>query len=157
GEEGRPSAVPGREDLPPGIDTPEMDQAPSVPNLSNPVDSPVDADPLPGPGFGPPLPGQGARDGERKPPEDPTIPIQPGSQRSTTIFPLTGGPDFVIQRLPDAEGYSTIVIRGGVQIVTKAPAPNGILDLSADSVIIWRRVGAKQQFDSTGEIVEDAG
>lgn len=150
GQEGVPA--PGPEDLPPALDTPGGPGPAAIP-----IEPPVDADPLPGPGFAPTGPRGAGNRPAAGPPEDPSIPILPGSQRKTRIYPLTGGPDFTIQRLPDVDGYMTLVIRGGVQVVTEGPPPLGIIDLSADSVVIWRRVGAQRDLGPNNEVIEPAG
>ena len=71
-------------------------------------------------------------------------PVQPGSQRSTTILPRNGGtlsPKF----LPTTEdGTNTIIVTGGVNVIINSPPPRGTVDISADNVVIWYRNSKKR-------------
>ncbi|MDR3638748.1 MAG: hypothetical protein P4L84_33385 [Isosphaeraceae bacterium] len=131
----------------PEIDLPPIEGAPTVPNLQPapvPVVPPTTVEPLPGPDGKPAPPVRQ----ERPAAPPPLVPILPGSARVTRIYPRNGGPDFQIERLKTtAEGVDIIIIRGGVNIVTTSPPPTGTVDLSADSVIIWRQTDPK--FNST--------
>ncbi len=89
-------------------------------------------------------------------PKAPAIPIMPGSQRTTRMSSRDGTP-YTFQTLPTAEGYTTIVIRGGVNVLTVSPPPVGVIDLSADRIIIWRKMGAKVSTGANGEQIENAG
>ena len=100
--------------------------------------------PLPGPdgGVAAPLTAPVVPPGANPPgPEELPMmaPILPGTQRITRITPRNGGPDFSFQQLPTVDGVSTKVIRGGVQIYAEMPG-SGILDIEADSAIVWTRV-----------------
>ncbi|AGA27270.1 LPS-assembly protein LptD [Singulisphaera acidiphila] len=152
----------GSQGDPPGgfpapAESPEMEDAPSVPNLSPfPLEPPTDLEPLPGPGLepAPRSPAGGAASPAK--PASPTIPIMPGSQRTTRMTSRDGTP-YTLQTLPNAGGYSTIIIRGGVNVLTVSPPPMGVIDLSADRVIIWRKMDAKTSTGPNGEQIEDAG
>ena len=132
-------AAPGPIELPP-IEPGPAAPAPVVPKLEAPAIEPqVESPPVPLPGPdnkpAPPL----RSDKPKKPPEPPMTPILPGSQRITRIHARNGGPDFQVRSLPTTkEGVKTWIIRGGVNVVSESPAPRGLIDLEADSVIIWR-------------------
>lgn len=121
------------------IDLPPIEGAPTVPNLQptpQPAAPSTTLEPLPGPDNKPAPPLRQERPAQPAP----LVPILPGTVRRTFIYPRNGGPDFQIQELPTTkEGVQIFVIRGGVNIVTKSPPPNGTVDLSADSAIIWRQ------------------
>lgn len=152
---GAPADPPGG--FPAADESPEMEDAPSVPNLSPfPLEPPTGLDPLPGPGLTPapnPSAGGAATPARPGPPE---IPIMPGTQRTTRMTSRDGTP-YTLQTLPNAEGYSTIIIRGGVNVLTVSPPPIGVIDLSADRVVIWRKMDAKTITGPNGERIEDAG
>ena len=101
-----------------------------------------------------PLPG--AKPGEtEKEPE--VVPVQPGSQRVTTVRPLgTGKIEFDFQPiLPD--GTQIIIIRNGVNLQSKS-AERGINDLEADNVVIYRHPKpdqAAQRVDLNGQFVDN--
>ncbi|WP_435016622.1 hypothetical protein TA3x_004195 [Tundrisphaera sp. TA3] len=68
---------------------------------------------------------------------DTPVPIQPGSQRVTTVRPLGTG-QIEIETLPvQADGSQIVIIRGGVNLQTRSPE-RGINDLEADNVVIYR-------------------
>ncbi|SIO59706.1 hypothetical protein SAMN05444166_6147 [Singulisphaera sp. GP187] len=143
--------------FPSPVESPEMEDAPSVPNLSPfPLEPPTELEPLPGPGLEP-VPGspngEAARPGK---PASPAIPIMPGTARTTRMISRDGTP-YTLQTLPTVDGYTTTVIRGGVNVLTVSPPPTGVLDLSADRVIIWRKTGAKSSIGPNGELIENAG
>ena len=153
---------------PPLDDGAEMDNAADVPTIPGDDDDargqpPTNLAPLPAPGReGEPAPPANRRGGrERKddePAEAPIIPIDPGSRRVTRISPRNGGPDFRVEFLPKTGDQDTVVIRGGVNIVSEAPG-FGWLDISADSAIIWRRVdpdGPGIVRTANGEEIDDA-
>ena len=75
----------------------------------------------------------------------------------TTRMTSRDGTPFTLQTLPNAEGTSTIVIRGGVNVLTVSPPPIGVIDLSADRVVIWRKMNAKMITGPNGEKIESAG
>ncbi|MGE3820508.1 MAG: hypothetical protein AB7I30_13935 [Isosphaeraceae bacterium] len=158
----RPTQFPGDDDagafpladpaLPPLVETPRGEADPSVP-----PDLPLpDLQPLPGPDGMPAPPLRGDRPAEATP-RGPVLPVMPGTQRVTRIYPRSGGP-FEVQRLPLADGVETIIVQGGVNIVTESPQ-FGIVDLSADSAVIWRRLGPDGKGSTTGpngEQIDDA-
>jgi hypothetical protein len=165
-------ALGGRtEELPPPIESPTAEGAPVVPNLSDEAESSgsdlpptagpgTDLQPLPGPDGrpAPPLTSPSAPGGARPNPAPMLTPILPGTQRVTSIFPRSG-PDFTFQSLKTVDGVQTFVIRGGVVIKSEAPQ-FGIIDIEADSAIIWRRTepkGKTATFGPNQEVVENAG
>ena len=143
----------------PPVDTSTLDGAPTVPALPGGNAPPTTLEPLPG------------RDRDRKPAParsrtapstpaaPPTAPILPGTARVTNINSRSGSPNFSAHMLPPADGVQALVIRGGVHIVTQAPQ-FGIIDISSDSAIMWRRVGPDGKSAATtgphGEIIDDA-
>jgi hypothetical protein len=165
----------GRGDtLPPLVTPADLDSAPTVPSLTQgpaqeakPASSqpPTELAPLPAEGNprAPAPPSRPARPGSnapanRRPAEAPTNPILPGTQRITRIHPRNGGPNFMAERLPMVNRQDTVIIRGGVNIVTESPQ-FGLIDIAADSVIIWRKVDPKGhgiQTGPNGEEIEDA-
>ncbi len=171
-----PSLRPAQEPEPPVVDLPPIDGAPEVvvPNLDNPDDDDVPrAAPLPGAHDedvprAAPLPG--ARDDEPAPPvrRDGTertapapkpvrAPIMAGSQRVTSIFPRSGR-RVDIQALPvTPDGTRTFIYRGGVNIVTRHPK-FGIIDIEAESAVIWKHPDPKKGqgiVGPNGELFED--
>jgi hypothetical protein len=134
---------------------PVLESAPTVPALppaNGPGGPPTELVPLPAPGTQNVEAPRGARPREGAPPRRPSppvVPITPGTQRITRIAPRTGGPLFIFQRLPLVNGVDTVIVRGGVNIVTTAPQ-FGEIDISADSVIIWRKVDANGKGIVTG-------
>jgi hypothetical protein len=63
-----------------------------------------------------------------------------------------------VQRLPIVNGLDTTIVRGGVTILTESPQ-FGMIDIAADSAIIWRRVDEKGRGITrgpNGEEIEDA-
>ena len=87
---------------------------------------------------------------------DQFTPLFPGSQRVTRISPRGSG--LIVQRLPTVNGLDTVIARGGVNIVTRS-GQFGEVDISADSAVIWRRLGADGRPITTGpngEEIEDA-
>jgi hypothetical protein len=142
-EQDPPGQERGDVDLPPIEGAPEV----QVPDLGpNRPGQPPPIEPLPGRQgdlIVPELPG--ARPGQR--PQGaaatpaPIVPITPGSQRVTSLFPRSGRPPF-IKKLETPDGGEIWIIRGGINIVTKS-AQKGILDAEADQAVIWR--GPKRQ------------
>ncbi len=115
--EGFPDLVPGPEPVPSPVPSP----------VPTPV--PVETDPLNLPNVSP---------------------ILPGTQRVVDIRPRNGGEAYTIKSLPKlADGTETYIITGGVNVLintppsanpaVKASGPKGTTDLSADSVVVWRR------------------
>jgi lipopolysaccharide export system protein LptA len=156
----------------PGMSEPDEETAPTapspldrgtvVPDLSPPAGrAGTTLEPLPGPD-GRPLPPLNRETLPARDPKAPAdvLPILPGTQRITRIFPRNGGPDFSYESLKTVDGVSIAVIRGGVEIVSEAPQ-FGIIDVSADSAIIWRRIdpqaGGGVMKGPNGEDIESAG
>lgn len=176
----------GNEGLPPLVEAPELDSAPTVPSLapgteSEPVqdEPPTELVPLPAPGAEAELPTElaplpapgsetveapteaptpaGPRGARTRRPQAPIAPILANTLRVTRVYPRSSSP-IEAHRLPVVNGVDTVVIRGGVNIVTEAPQ-FGIIDVSADSAIIWRRVDEKGRSFArgpNGEQIEDA-
>ena len=145
----------GLAQLPPASEATPLGSAPTVPTVPPTPDTPTtELAPLPAPGTeevpapaSPPRPRSVA---PTRPVAAPGfVPVTPGSQRITRVYPRNGNPNFFIERLPVVNGLDTLVIRGGVNIVTESPN-FGILDISADHVIIWRRVDEKGKSFSVG-------
>jgi hypothetical protein len=67
-----------------------------------------------------------------------SITIRPDRGPVTRIFPRDGKPDFSFDTFETADGGSMTVFHGGVEIVSET-AQFGIVDISADSAIFWRR------------------
>jgi len=143
------------------MDSAPMDSAPTVPELPGPSGPSTELVPLPAPGSetveAPPAT---TPPGTSRTPAAvaPTAPILPGTQRITRIFPRSGATPMDVQRLPLVNGVDTVVVRGGVNIVTSDPK-FGDIDITADSAIIWRRVDAKGKgvkVGPNGEQIEDA-
>jgi hypothetical protein len=144
----------GGSDLPPPVEPPDFDQAPTVPRVSPPAE--VEAEPLPGED-GRPAPPLRAGPRQRAADQPPATPVLPNTTRVTKIFPRSGGPDFLLERLGVANGTETWVVRGGVRIVTEAPQ-YGLIDIRADSAVIWRRVdenGRSFAVGPNGEQIDD--
>src|SRR5262249_3150757 len=122
----------------PGGDLPPIEGRPEVvvPNLTpnqppNREDVPPSIEPLP----------EGAA--EPLPPARPhglppcLMPILPGSQRITSLFPLSGR-QLQVRTLPvPPDGVQTIICRGGINLVAKSPK-FGTIDIEADEAVIWR-------------------
>jgi hypothetical protein len=158
GLEGPPPIESAPGGMGPEIDLPPIEGAPTVPNLERPrapAEPPPAVEPLPGPDNKPAPPLRQ----ERQPAPPPLLPILPGSARVTRIYPRNGGPDFRVEKLPTTpEGVQVVIIRGGVNIVTTSPPPTGTVDLSADSVIIWRQTDPKYNSAAgpNGETIDPA-
>ena len=136
--------------LPPPVDAqPPIDAVP-VPNPNRALGEPqppTNLEPLPDSAV-PRRPRAGAPEAN----QPPSLPFLPDTQRVTRIFPRNGGPDFQIRSLPIADGQETWVIVGGVNIITSAPQ-FGIVDISADSVIMWRKLDK----DGKGATLDEDG
>ena len=80
-----------------------------------------------------------------------------GSQRVTSIFPRSGR-KVDIQALPvTPDGTRTFIYRGGVNIVTRHPK-FGIIDIEAESAVIWKHPDPKKGqgiVGPNGELIED--
>ncbi len=91
-------------------------------------------------------------------PDDADVPILPGSQRVTSIYPRGLG-EIQLETLPvQADGTQILIIRNGVNIQTRNTA-QGIVDIEADNVVIWLRGGGRQdapRFDFNNQIVTNA-
>jgi hypothetical protein len=146
--------------LPQAVETPALDSATPVPAIPRQPGSGARSTqlaPLPAPGTQDRSAPAESREGGAQS-EQPLLPILPGSQRITRIAPRNGGPNFSYQRLPVKDGVDTVIIRGGVNLVTESPQ-FGIVDISADSVIIWRKIDEKGRAVTrgpNGEDIEDA-
>lgn len=135
-------------DEPPVIDLPPIEGAQDVevPNLRNPEDVPR-VEPLPGPREDQPAPPVNADDvGPKRraaPPPPPTAPLQPGTFRVTTVWPRSGR-RMDVQSLPEQpDGTRVFLVRGGVNIVTRIPG-RGIIDIEAESAVIWKHPSTKK-------------
>ena len=154
--------APGQADGPPRIDLPpiEGEKDVVVPNLSNPDDIPR-TEPLPGPREDQPAPPLRREEPETVSPAPaaapPSAPILAGTQRVTSIFPRSGRKvDIQFNKAPD--GTITVIYRGGVNIVTRTPQ-FGVVDLEAESAVIWRHPDPKEgekPRGPNGELIEDA-
>ncbi len=136
---------------PPVVDGPGF--VPTPPG-SRPGQAPsTDLDALPGvpPGRESPRPAAPPR-----PPE--VAPLLPGTARVTSIYGKSG-PNFQIQSIGESsDGTQIIQIVGGVNVVTEAPNL-GIVDLEADSAIIWRKPkpdGPSPRVGPDGEVIDKA-
>ena len=113
---GPPAGLPG-DGLPPAEGFPDLVPPPDLPAAEAPAA--VEPDPLTQPNISP---------------------IMPGTQRVIDIRPRNGGDVYNIKSLPKlADGTETYLITGGVNVVINSPPPRGTTDLTADSVVIWRR------------------
>ncbi|MGO9468841.1 MAG: hypothetical protein ACLQVF_32335 [Isosphaeraceae bacterium] len=129
--------APGNGDRP-AVDLPPIEGEPEVqvPNLSpNREDLPPSLEPLP----------EGAMNAPPRalPPGAPPglppgmVPILPGTQRITSLFPLSGR-QLQVRFLPvTPDGVQTIICRGGINLVAKSPK-FGTIDIEADEAVIWR-------------------
>jgi len=115
-----PNLSPNPEDLPPNIEAlPDADGSISVPSL---------------PRTGPAQRGNVAPGARR---DLPIVPILPGTQRTTSLFPRSGRQLQIVQLPATADGVVTYICRGGINIVTKSPK-FGTIDIEADEAVIWR-------------------
>ena len=108
---------------------------PLGPSAAPPVvdEPPTDLQPLPG--VAPAIP--------RGPPGPPPAQVLPGSQRRTTIYPRGLG-EIELESMPvQPDGTQIIIIRNGVNIQTRS-VEQGIVDIEADSIVIWRRSEGRQ-------------
>ncbi len=158
-----PGGARGEGELPPAAEASELETAPTVPLIP---DGPergrpaTDLAPLPDSGDEPTrvLPPSRSRIIDEQKKKNPFTPIFPGSQRITIIAPRNSSPNFDPQRLPTANGMDIMVIRGGVNIVTRSQQ-FGEIDISADNAVIWRRIapdGGTYNLGPNGEQIEDA-
>ena len=151
----------------PSVDLPPIEGAKEkeveVPNLTNPEDVPR-SQPLPGPGDQPAAPirradpGQGQKPRTTAPPPSPTAPILPGSQRVTNIFPRSGRKPDVTFLPEQPDGTRVVIYRGGINMVTKTPQ-NGVVDIEAESAVVWRHPDPKkgeEVYGPNGELIENA-
>ncbi len=150
----------------PSVDLPPIEGAKEkeveVPNLTNPEDVPR-SQPLPGPGGQPAAPIRRADPGQRKkqgttaPPPSPTVPILPGSQRVTNIFPRSGRKPDVTFLPEQPDGTRVVIYRGGINMVTKTPQ-FGVVDIEAESAVVWRHPDPKkgqEVYGPNGELIEN--
>ncbi len=156
---------PGTAGQPPRVDLPPVEGAPEVqvPNLSpkpgsappavspNPDDVPPSIQPLPGTDGAidvPVLPGGVARPGAEGAAGPatapiPIVPIMPGTQRATWLFPRSGRKIELKRLAISPEGVETWIVRGGINIVTRSPRV-GTIDIEADEAVIWRGPAPKK-------------
>jgi hypothetical protein len=152
-------AAGGPQALPPPIEISPLDSAPTVPALTSPDgddddDAPTRLAPIPAPGSETETAPATPRDPKK--PRNPYLPFVPGSQRVTRIFPRNGT-SMVMEQMKRANGLDTTVVRGGVNIVLESPQL-GVVDIVADSAVIWRRVdekGRSYMLGPTGEQIDD--
>jgi len=87
----------------------------------------------------------------------PPAPVLPGSQRVTTIYPRGLG-EINLETLPvQKDGTQILVIRNGVNIQTRSPQ-QGIVDIEADNVVIWRRKEGREgppRIDFNNQLVDN--
>ncbi len=85
-------------------------------------------------------------------------PALPGSQRRTLIIPRGLGPIQLESQPIQPDGTQVIVIRSGVNIQMKSDE-QGLVDIEADSVIIWRRNNDGREgpprLDENNELVDN--
>ncbi len=147
------SAQPVPDPAPPLGDVPPLvpNSAPLGPSSAPPVvdEPPTNLRPLPDAG-----PGLTRPEGD---PNDPVAPVLVGSQRITTIFGRGLGP-IEAETLPEQPDKTQIVIiRNGVNIQMKSKE-QGIVDIEADSVILWRRQEGREgppRVDLNGNLVDN--
>jgi hypothetical protein len=150
----RPDQDPPRPQGPPGTNPPEIDPLPLAPD-SMPLgpgaapptfDSPTNLTPIPG---APPRP-------EPLGPAPDVIAL-PGTQRVTNVYPRGLG-EIQIETYPELpDGTQIFVIRNGVNLQTRSPQ-QGIVDIEADNVVIWRHKGNKlgePRIDFNGQFVDN--
>ncbi len=142
----------GPSDLPPAIEVPPLRSAPTVPTVPEAPGTPsTELAPLPAPGTedvpAPSIRGRGTPARPAAPPG--YVPVTPGTQRITRINTRSGSRTPIVPERTVLNGLETVVIRGGVNLVTESPK-FGIIDISADNVIIWRRVDANGKSHTVG-------
>jgi len=168
---GRPAPRVEAEDAP-VIDLPPIELEPEegfqVPDLRggyDPAPTPTpELEPLPGAMEDEPAPPIRADEPHPPAPEDDplapppafTPPTNPGSQRVTWIYPRSGRP-MDVKEFRSEDGTSTIIVRGGVNVVSTNPQ-FGTVDIEAESAVIWRHPDTKKGeavIGSQGERIED--
>ena len=90
-------------------------------------------------------------------PSAPLAPILPGSQRRTTIYPRGLGEIYIDSQPVQADGTQVLIIRNGVNIQTRSKE-QGIVDIEADNVVIWRRSEGRQgpaRMDMNNQFVDN--
>ena len=133
-----------------GADLPPLapNSVPIGPSAAPPVadDPSTDLRPLPDAAPAPP----------RIDPTDTLSPVLVGSQRITTIFPRGLG-EIQLESLPvQSDGTQIMVIRNGVNIQMRSE--KGIIDLEADSVVIWRRAEGRKgppRVDFNNQLIDE--
>jgi hypothetical protein len=136
---------------------PAPDQPPMAPNSVplGPSTAPPRVEDLPSNLL--PLPGAAPPEANENP-GMPIAPSLPGSQRKTTIYPRGLGKFEIESENVRPDGTQVIVIRNGVNIHMQSKE-QGIVDIEADSVIIWRRnneVGdIRQSLDQNNELIDN--
>ncbi len=90
-------------------------------------------------------------------PKKPLAPVLVGSQRVTTIYPRGLG-EIQLESLPEQpDGTQIIIIRNGVNIQTQSKE-QGIVNIEADNVVIWRRKEGRQgpaRIDYNNQLVDN--
>lgn len=91
-------------------------------------------------------------------------PVIPFTQRTVSVYPRDAGPNFTFEKLETKNGMSTYVIRGGVNMVvedkpnTPPAQQRGTVDISADSIVLWRgedKPGSASVVGPNNELVQD--
>ncbi len=87
-------------------------------------------------------------------------PFNPNTFRIVRIYQRDGGPLASIETQPTTDqGVEVVVIKGGVNVITE-DKKSGIVDVTADSVVIWRGTDPKfnpARIGPNGERIEDPG
>lgn len=113
---------------PPADPGPPPDQPLDLPEPIEPVDEGpgaiIEAEPRPAP------------DAEKVNPNP--APFMAHGRRVWSITPRSGGTPLQFEALPTKNGELTYVVRGGVIIVSETDG-KGVVDISADSAVIWTR------------------
>jgi lipopolysaccharide export system protein LptA len=137
---------------------PPVDQTPLAPNSV-----PLGPSPLPPIFDGPPPNIEALPDGAPAPPPrfDPNAPLAPvltDSQRITQIIPRGLG-EIYFETLPtQPDGTEIIIVRNGVNILMRSKE-QGLVDIEADSVVIWRRKEGRlgpARIDYNGQLIDNS-
>jgi hypothetical protein len=131
---------------------PVQDNAPVMPAPDPAFDTQGEAEIIPAPEA---VPLEG---GEILPDQTPA-PILPGMRRFTYISPRDSGSNFTFMRRKEGD-WTIYVVRGGVNVLSEVPG-KGMVDISADSAVIWSRDNPADPDDKglqngPGAMVKDA-